>query len=661
MTPMKFLILFLCLAASALAAPYTLPNVNQGAWTPGTSVGVVGGFDQYRAGGASARTSIKDVTLTPYFADKTGVTDATTAIQTALTAAVAGDVVYLPTGTYKTTTQIGTATGGVTIRGDGKALTIIAPTHTGIVFNIGSSYDFVGTEQTVTGTKTKGTATLTVSSSSGFSSGSLAQLFIENEEDNTRIAAGAAPRLSTYGYTEVLNPMVKVTATGSGTITIDPPLPTDCTNSTVRIVALNNPTYKLDKFGIEGLSIDGTAGPAATGIYCRLGHECWIYDVDVSSVSNYPIWFENCYKCEVHHCDAGGRIGTGSNGGAILMNKLTSSLITDSHFYDFGPLMEVNFSSLNNAICYNLFTVPQGNCILLNHGPHNMLNLYEGNVASSYKSDGYYGSCSNETIFRNWLHASNETGTVQLNATIQNRFTRQFAHVGNVFGWDMKADPLMSYGNPNIGNGSYTGDAQPTTGDFWRDWKMTGTLTTRTSDTAGDITVSTVGDLFAGMGISERGPALLWTGGARRNTQIGTISGSLVTFTSNGNTTGDVLPVASTTFTIYTGSSGFQERDLDCEASAFKTHNYHAIAAGTGAVQNSTADTIPDSLAYSAKPAWFGALTWPPVNADSPTFSLEIIPAGYRYINDAAPPEPSGPTISVSGNVTIGGTLSIGN
>ncbi|HEY9816736.1 MAG TPA: hypothetical protein V6D20_13195, partial [Candidatus Obscuribacterales bacterium] len=42
---------------------------------------------------------------------------------------------------------------------------------------------------------------------------------------------------------------------------------------------------------------------------------------------------------------------------------------------------------------------------------------------------------------------------------------------------------------------------------------------------------------------------------------------------------------------------------------------------------------LPSSFVYSAKPDWFGNLTWPPINPDSPSFDETIIPAGYRYTN----------------------------
>jgi hypothetical protein len=47
---------------------------------------------------------------------------------------------------------------------------------------------------------------------------------------------------------------------------------------------------------------------------------------------------------------------------------------------------------------------------------------------------------------------------------------------------------------------------------------------------------------------------------------------------------------------------------------------------------------VPNSLFLSKKPAWFGALAWPPVSA-SATASDEaaIIPAAYRVVNGRDP------------------------
>ena len=54
-------------------------------------------------------------------------------------------------------------------------------------------------------------------------------------------------------------------------------------------------------------------------------------------------------------------------------------------------------------IAYNYISKrPPGSWdISVNHGPHNMLNLSEGNVFQSFKDDGYFGSSSHNTLFRN--------------------------------------------------------------------------------------------------------------------------------------------------------------------------------------------------------------------------------------------------------------------
>src|SRR5688572_26706877 len=63
-------------------------------WTPGVSVGVPGGIP-------TNRTRTIDVTQSPYNADRTGASNATPAIQAAIDAATAGDIVYLPAGKYR--------------------------------------------------------------------------------------------------------------------------------------------------------------------------------------------------------------------------------------------------------------------------------------------------------------------------------------------------------------------------------------------------------------------------------------------------------------------------------------------------------------------------------------------------------------------------------
>lgn len=81
---------------------------------------------------ALGTTGAINVTKSPYNAVGDGVTDDTAAIQAALDAveALAGGVVYLPTGTYKVTSEL-TVTQPMAIYGDGAGLSIVRATTLG--------------------------------------------------------------------------------------------------------------------------------------------------------------------------------------------------------------------------------------------------------------------------------------------------------------------------------------------------------------------------------------------------------------------------------------------------------------------------------------------------------------------------------------------------
>ena len=111
-----------------------------------------------------------------------------------------------------------------------------------------------------------------------------------------------------------------------------------------------------------------------------------------------------------------------------------------------------------------------------NHAPHGSFNLYEGNVAPRFQCDGYHGSASHDTAFRNWFHGtSSQTDQFWICVNL-NRFTRFYTLVGNVLGgkgptWLAEVEDvgfaytkhyIYSLGFPNMGNGWSNGKtAQP--------------------------------------------------------------------------------------------------------------------------------------------------------------------------------------------------------
>lgn len=104
---LSFLLVYFLLAVALASAFADIPTLN---WPTPT------------------RSDWVDVTKSPYFADKTGATDTTTAIQNALNTITSGKTIYFPAGTYKITQTLNIPTGrytGISLVGHGAA-TVLA-------------------------------------------------------------------------------------------------------------------------------------------------------------------------------------------------------------------------------------------------------------------------------------------------------------------------------------------------------------------------------------------------------------------------------------------------------------------------------------------------------------------------------------------------------
>jgi hypothetical protein len=228
--------------------------------------------------------------------------------------------------------------------------------------------------------------------------------------------------------------------------------------------------------------------------------------------------------------------------------------------------------------CENNYTFGIMGCSIdCNHGAHNSFDLYEGNIASVFQCDGYHGSASDITAFRNWFHGTCDTSspkTDQFGRCVSlNRFSRNCSVVGNILGRTGytyihdNADNGTGYeqryiynlGLPNMGNGGFSGYAPP-----WKD--------------------------------------------------------SLTPSAPNGP-----------------GPGGYQELDRDVAKTTIRKGNWNAKDAGVPSSESLGADALPMSLFRSSKPAWFGRLTWPPFDPSHPKQSYEAIPAGYRYTHGTDP------------------------
>jgi len=176
---MKIISISSCALALALAAAglhaELIPSARLFNWQAGVNIGIPGGIP-------TNRTTIINVTSSPYNADKTGASDASTAINNAINAAGSGAIVYLPAGTYRLNSTIGVGTkSNYTLRGDGPDKTILdcrTSSVTAITVGADSQWpnDYDSGGANITGGLTQGSTSITVSDSSVFAVGDLAVL-----------------------------------------------------------------------------------------------------------------------------------------------------------------------------------------------------------------------------------------------------------------------------------------------------------------------------------------------------------------------------------------------------------------------------------------------------------------------------------------------------
>jgi hypothetical protein len=619
-------------------------------WSPGTRTGVTGGIP--------TRTTLIDVTQTPYNADNTDATDASSAIQSALNAASSGQVVYLPAGTYRINSSLSLKS-NITLRGAGVGTTILdVQASNGVTVPLDPSWaNSYNSISTILSGLTSGSTSIVVTTPGGgltpFIGGRMAQISWPNDPNK--------PVISNYGFANVRKFDCLITGRSGSTLTITPPLPATFVNvGTAKIIETQ--IAPVSYAGLENLTISGNGTSMINGIQLQMAVNSWVQNVKVINQQNYGFEFFDCVFDTITHCwiTAG---GVGTNHSGMVMNSDTALLVYDNIIEDNQPGFEINQCTTSSVIAYNLVL-----CSLLgidsNHGPHNSFNLYEGNITNNFISDGYFGGESETTIFRNWIMAVNAVNNTNSFAIALERFARNFSLVGNIMQsaghtWTDDSVPL---GHPNMGNSSSFGTAQPSTGSWWRDLNSdgstpyTGTLTTRTDNNHGQITLSSgTGANLVGSNRNDNLIVFQLANGTAPRTFLMSVSGNVLTVdsTNGGVSQLESLPPLNAALNLWAGPGGFQEIDLDVAATLVRRGNYYYHSGNIPSSEALGTDTLPNSLYLGAKPSWFGDLIWPPFDPTAPgTPAYEQIPAGYRYVHGTDPPG-SGDGPGAPGNLRI--------
>jgi hypothetical protein len=649
---------------------------NKGNWLYGTECGVPGGIEQY-----ATRTEVPVVGL-----DTTGVTNSTPAVQAAVNAATSGQAVKLPSGTLRFNTGIDlTNRHGVTLRGTtgsgAEPLTKINFYGYGAAAACGGNptFDFIHT--TVVGSPLKGATTITLAEGNFGTPEGLQHLCQITIDDDPSI-----PDLSVFGFPRTNQFLVKVTSTygpGNTIVDIDPPLPFDLPNYL-------NPTFavkvgRTDNVGIEDLSIEAINVPEDSGsavVSLGLAFGSWIKNVWVENVPNYHFNMGAAVRSDMCHCLASrrsyGRDGMPSGAG-LLIGGANANAIYDNTFDRCFPGIEQNGATPSNFYSHNFFTGLAlsdtiHSQILASHSTQTKYGLWEGNCGPGWSSDNYFHSLSHQTLFRNWFHATcditvdargnavSNSGDLSGVCVKVNRMTRFTNIIGNILGRPSPQPGLAfptylfdnedggtssqryiyNFGLPNLGNGFFDGHCTPSIpGEGWKErqgpnWGGT------------DCSVYELGDRYIRRGdynpdtvynhtVDGQRDVVNYIGHLFRNTTIlawcTREPGSRVRDTP-GELSNDWAPISP---------SGFQNLDRDVLLSSNLKANYDHATNGIPPEQSIGSDTLPDSLCFPAKPAWFGSLDWPPFDPSAPgdltgTDAYQRLPAGYRYFQDAEVP-----------------------
>ena len=275
------------------------------------------------------------------------------------------------------------------------------------------------------------------------------------------------------GFPDSLRAMrvyLKVRSKTSTTVTFDPPCPFDF--SALHPTALVDSTPYMQGVGIESLTLDMTNNTADIPVWFQQAWGCWAKDVEIKRAYTRQMRWDMVVRCEVRGCYTQNVQGSGPNHEGIEFSYASWNLIEDNICNNGGAppiILEENITSSScNVIGYNYVTNtdPSFWDLSFSHGSGSILNLAEGNVINNFEDDGYYGSSSYNTLFRNRI-----SGQVRLK-----HFSDYYNLVGNILGdtwantyetdvanyWDQGIAPIYELGFPNIGNASYTGTLGPT-------------------------------------------------------------------------------------------------------------------------------------------------------------------------------------------------------
>ncbi len=397
------------------------------------------------------------------------VTDDSAALQAAIDLCPAGQVVFIPAGTYRVsaTLHIGK---GITVRGAGPDRTkIVQYANENLILVSGSSSS--SSSIAVTSGFGKGSDTITVQDASPFKAGDMV-LIDELNDPRLVTAEGVGGTCTWCGRdglrgTRAMGECLLVKAKSGNTLTLHRPLYFDY-QAELQPLLTRKSSQPLINAGIEDIHLACAPGNTS-GLIVRMSNcaYCWLKGVESSEAATrhiemfyYAIGneFRDCYfhdsqSFESNHGRAIGSVGF------IGDNLIENNMFTRCHV-----AVEFEAGASGNVVAYNYshemqhFDPSWMIWHLSTHGAHTYMNLWEGNIAGQISFDDYWGSGSHQMVFRNHIRAQDPNQPISSNivACIVEAKNYYDTFIANVLGMpgmggSIEENPYTtSYRNPVI-------------------------------------------------------------------------------------------------------------------------------------------------------------------------------------------------------------------
>jgi hypothetical protein len=338
-------------------------------------------------------------------------------INSALANCPSGQVVLLGPGVYNTSGGTITIPSNVTLRGSGPSgskMTQINLTGSGaaaVRFGNGSEPSS-GNHTAITAGGTKGSTSITVSSTSGITAGKLLVVTQNDLSYMTENGDNGACGWCNGGIGGDSGQVVQVKAVNGTTLTIDPPLYISYSNAPQVFPYSAGCTSA----GLENLTISANNTGYNPNILFDGVINSWVKNVESDFADGAHLYLSYSLHNTVrdsffHDGFSHGPGGTDDQLG--LQYKSSANLIENNIFWRQHVSVMLEWGASGNVIAYNYMVgnYDDNSSWQINdidfHGAHPMMNLFEGNIESHFQPDSTWGSSSHSTIFRNYATGSN--------------------------------------------------------------------------------------------------------------------------------------------------------------------------------------------------------------------------------------------------------------